>query len=246
MMQKLLWLTLVGLGLGLAPVAYAGLLEHFSGHYGSLEIYDEKAKLSFRVNPAALSGAAPACAIAALDQALVALSTQKVKPETTLVWDKVKFPALPGWSTGWQRDQSLRTALRRQTPWFFESLALAPGKSSLAQEKLQGKVAPLAIVEWMKLLKKSGLPYPASAQAALVELLAKQNAPAGYKMVSFGTQCEVSPGLAQSWNVGYVDHPGGSVYFSVLLEGKNRQVLLRKAPRIRDSSLKELKYWPNE
>jgi len=32
----------------------------------------------------------------------------------------------------------------------------------------------------------------------------------------------------------------------VLIEGKNRQVLLRKAPKIRDESLKELKYWPAE
>ena len=239
-----LWLTLFAIAAPL--IAQAGLLEHFEGHYGALEIYDEKAKLSFRVNPGALSQPTPACGIAALDQALVALSAELIKPETRLVWDKEAFPALPGWSTGWQRDQSLRTALKRQTPWFFKSLALAPGKSSLASNKLQGKVSPLVVVEWMKQLKKSQLPYPAKAQAALIDALARKDAPAGYKLVSFGTQCEVSDGLAQSWNAGFVDYPGGSVYFSVLIEGKNRQVLLRKAPKIRDKSLKDLKYWPRE
>jgi len=243
-MRKTLWLMI--LAIAAPPLAHAGLLEHFAGHYGALEIYDARAKLSFRVNPGALSQPAPACGIAALDQALVALSDQRIKPETRLVWDKNAFPAMPGWSTGWQQDQSLRTALRRQTPWFFESLALASGKSSLASEKLKGKVAPLVVVEWMKQLKNAQLPYPAKAQAELIDALAHKNSPPGYRLVSFGTQCEVSDGLAQSWNAGFVDFPGGSVFFSVLIEGKNRQVLLRKAPKIRDLSLKELKYWPHD
>lgn len=243
-MHKILWLTMAAVAA--PPLAQAGLLEHFAGHYGALEIYDGRAKLSFRVNPGALSQLTPACGIAALDQALVALSAERIKLKTRLIWDKEAFPALPGWSTGWQQDQSLRTALKRQTPWFFESLALEPGKSSLASNKLQGKVAPLTVVEWMKQLKKSQLPYPAKAQAALVDALSRKDAPVGYRLVSFGTQCEVSDGLAQSWNAGFVDHPGGTVYFSVLIEGKNRQVLLRKAPKIRDESLKELKYWPQE
>jgi beta-lactamase class D len=243
-MRKKICLTIVTVILSMP--ADAGLLEHFAGHYGALELYDERSKLSFRVNPGALSQPAPACSMAALDQALVALSAGQIKPESKLVWDEVKYPALPGWSTGWKRDQTLSTALKRQTPWFFESLALPAGKSTLASGKLQGKVAPLVAVEWMKLLKKSQLPYPITAQADLVRVLAKKNAPVGYKLVSFGTQCKVSDGLAQSWNIGYVDYPGGSVYFSVLVEGKNRRALFLKAPGIRDKSLIELKYWPAE
>lgn len=243
-MRKIIWLALMTVGT--STFVEAGLLEHFAGHYGALELYDERAKLSFRVNPGALSQPAPACSMAALDQALVALSENRIKPETKLEWDETQNPALPGWSSGWKRGQTLSTALKRQTPWFFESLALPTGKSTLSASKLQGKVAPLVAVEWMKQLKKSQLPYPITAQAALVRVLAKKGSPVGYKLVRFGTQCKVSENLAQSWNIGYVDYPGGTVYFSVLVEGKDRRALFLKAPGIRDKSLKELKYWPAE
>jgi beta-lactamase class D len=224
--------------------AHAGLLEHFSGYYGALEIYDEKAKLSFRVNPAALTQPTAACSLKMLDQALVALSQKQIAPKRRMTWDKLRFPAQAGWSLGWQRDQHMAHALKRQTPWFFESLNLGPGKSALTARDAAPKVSPLTVVDWFKALRKSALPYPAEAQRALVDALARQDASKSYRRVSFGTQCELADKLVQSWNVGFVDHPGGTVYFAVLVEAKTRDAIRFKAPEIRDKALVEMQFWP--
>jgi beta-lactamase class D len=252
--------TAVALGLAfVAAPAEASLMLHFKNQYGALEIYDAKAKLSFRVNPARLTTPLPACGMANFGVAVSALKRGKLKAGATqLAWDQQKHPQLSVWPKSWARAQTLDQAFRYNVEWYFGELAQQVGATALTADlKALGFVPPvpgsttpadwqistLNLVELMKKLQAGQLPITPAAHVALREAL-KREADDGRTMYAVGARCMKGGETPFAWRAGYVLGNAQPVYWGVHLQGRTLTDLRGESARIVSDALAEMDYWP--
>lgn len=234
----------------------AGLSPHFKGRFGSVEIYDSQAKLSFRVNPPRLTQALPVCAAAHLAIVVAALKHGTLKPEASeRPWDAARFPASAEWPQRWQAPQTLESALRYGTPWYFEQLKSEVGSAGLAQQLRLQKLkysgddskawrgSVLDQVDWLKTLRSNGAGLNAGAQAALLKALERGKLD-GRTLYGVGARCAQDDGYWLGWQIGWVEKPGGPVFYALNAEGKDRADLAGQARRITRGALAEMKFFP--
>lgn len=255
-------LLTAALAAGLALVAMpadASLMLHFRNQYGALEIYDAKAKLSFRVNPARLTTPLPACGMAHLGVAVSALKRGTLKADGTLLsWDQTKYPQLSVWPKSWARAQTLDRAFRYNVEWYFGELATKVGAAALTADlKALGFVPPAAgpgapgdwqistlnLVELMKKLQAGQLPITPAAHVALREAL-KREADDGRTMYAVGARCMKGGETPFAWRAGYVLGNAQPVYWGVHLQGRTLTDLRGESARIVSDALAEMDYWP--
>lgn len=248
----------LGLALVAAP-AEASLMLHFKNQYGALEIYDAKAKLSFRVNPARLTTPLPACGMAHLGVAVSALKRGKLKADGTLLaWDQSKYPQLSVWPKSWARAQTLDRAFKYNVEWYFGELAQQVGATELTADlKALGFVPPAAgpgtpgewqistlnLVELMKKLQAGQLPITPSAHVALREALRRETEGAR-TMYAVGARCMKGGETPFAWRAGYVTGNAQPVYWGVHLQGRTLTDLRGESARIVGDALAEMDYWP--
>ena len=234
----------------------AGLSPHFKGRFGSVEIYDSQAKLSFRVNPPRLTQPLPVCAAANLAIVVAALKHGTLKPEASeRQWDAARYPAAAEWPQRWQGPQTLESALRYGTPWYFEQLKTEVGSAGLAQQLRLQKLkysgddsvawrgSVLDQVDWLKSLRSNGTGLNASAQAALLKALERGKLD-GRTLYGVGARCAQDDGYWLGWQIGWVEKPGGPVFYALNAEGKDRADLAGQARRITRGALAEMKFFP--
>lgn len=234
----------------------AGLSPHFKGRFGSVEIYDAQAKLSFRVNPPRLTQPLPVCAAANLAIVVAALKHGTLKPEASeRSWDATRFPAAADWPARWQQAQTLDSALRYGTPWYFEQLKSEVGTAGIQQQfrlqklKYVGDQAVawrgsvLDQVEWLKALRSNSTGLPAASQAALLKSLERGKLE-GRTLYGVGARCAQDDGWWLGWQIGWVEKPGGPVFYALNAEGKDRADLAGEARRITRGALAEMKFFP--
>ncbi|MCU0756624.1 MAG: penicillin-binding transpeptidase domain-containing protein [Xanthomonadales bacterium] len=254
--------TAIALGLALhAAPANASLMLHFKNQYGALEIYDAKAKLSFRVNPARLTTPLQACGMANFGVAVSALKRGKLKAGgTQLAWDQAKYPQLSVWPKSWAQPQTLDRAFRHNVEWYFSELAQQVGTTALTADlKALGFVAPagtpgtpgdwqistLNLVELMKKLQAGQLPITPAAHVTLREAL-KREAEDGRTMYALGARCMKGGETPFAWRAGYVLGNAQPIYWGVHLQGRTLTDLRGESARIVSDSLAEMDYWPAE
>lgn len=239
-------------------VGASGLSPHFKGRFGSVEIYDSQAKLSFRVNPPRLTSPLPVCAATNLAIVVAALKHGTLKPDASeRSWDAARFPAAAEWPARWQQPQTLETALRYGTPWYFEQLKSEVGSAGLAQQLRLQKLkysgddsvawrgSVLDQVEWLKLLRSNGAGLNAGAQAALLKALERGKLE-GRTLYGVGARCVQDDGYWLGWQIGWVEKPGGPVFYALNAEGKDRADLAGQARKITRGALAEMKFYPQD
>lgn len=252
--------TALAAGLALAALpADASLMLHFRNQYGALEIYDAKAKLSFRVNPSRLTTPLPACGMANLGVAVSALKRGMLKADgTQLAWDQTKYPQLSVWPKSWARAQSLDRAFKYNVEWYFGELAQKVGATALSADlRALGFVPPAAgpgapadwqistlnLVELMKKLQAGQLPITPAAHVALREAL-KRETDDGRTMYAVGARCMKGGETPFAWRAGYVLGNAEPVYWGVHLQGRTLTDLRGESARIVGDALAEMDYWP--
>lgn len=245
-------LSLLGTGVAQA----AGLSPHFKGRFGAIEIFDSQAKLSFRVNTPRLVEALPACGTGNLVLAAAALKQGTLTATTTTrEWDPQRHPAAEGWPAAWRRTQTLDSALRYGTPWYFSDLQAGlgnhlPGHISRFGLKLSGshsegwRISALDQVEWLKKLRSNQIGLSAQAHSALLNALVRETQ-GNARLYGVGGRCAQDAQYWLAWQVGWVDHDGAAApaFYALNAEGKDRADLSGVGRRIARDTLAEMKLW---
>lgn len=247
--------TAVALALGCASgVQAAGLSPHFQGRFGAIEIFDSQAKLSFRVNTPRLAQPLPACGTGYLVLAAAALKQGTLKADaTTREWDATRYPAAADWPISWQRTQTLESALRYGTPWYFSELqaglgAHLGGHLSRFSLKLTGaqidgwRISTFDQIEWLKRLRSNTIGLSPVAHSTLLNALVRETY-GNEKLYGVGGRCAQDAEYWLAWQVGWVDRGKAPTFYALNAEGKDRADLSGVGRRIARDALAEMKLW---
>jgi hypothetical protein len=235
-------LSIVGaaaLSLALLGSAQAGLLSHFKGRYGAIEVWDSGKKLSFRVNAAELSSPRGFCQTQNLNAAIAAIEYGVVKDLSKT------YTRLVGAN---EEKSTLRVALMRQQDWLFEQINPQVNPAQLAALNAKKALLPACpasafqILDWFKRLQTNTLPLKPATQSLLRDLLRTKRGD-DRVMYNFVSRSSEATG-AVGGTFGYVDIKGSApIFFAVSVDGKSVPDLFGVARSIRDAALEELKYW---
>lgn len=160
---------------------------------------------------------------------LVALETGSVKDENEVIkWDGVKreFPA-------WNRDQTMRTAIKGSVVWFYQELARRIGQERMQhyinlanygnrdisggidQFWLQGglRISPKEQIDLLVKLYRNELPFSQRTMDIVKDILINEKTNNYVLRGKTGWAGEFTPQVG--WYVGYLER-GGKVYFFAL------------------------------
>lgn len=244
------------LALTAGVVQAAGLSPHFQGRFGTIEIFDSQAKLSFRVNTPRLAEALPACGTGYLVLAAAALKQGTLRADaTTREYDATRHPAAADWPSSWQRPQTLQSALRYGTPWYFHDLQTALGPQLAGHVgrfglKLVGsnhegwRISTLDQVEWLKKLRSNAIGLSPQAHSALLSALVRETQ-GDETLYGVGGRCAQDAEYWLAWQVGWVERTQARApaFYALNAEGKSRADLSGVSRRIARDTLTEMKLW---
>jgi beta-lactamase class D len=244
------------LALGMGGASAAGLSPHFQGRFGTIEIFDSQAKLSFRVNTPRLAEALPACGTGYLVLAAAAFKQGTLRPDaTTREYDPIRYPATPDWPSSWQRPQTLESALRYGTPWYFSELQAGLGPQLAGHVgrfglKLVGnnhegwRISTLDQVEWLKKLRSNAIGLSPQAHSTLLSALVRDTQ-GDETLYGVGGRCAQDADYWLAWQVGWVERSQAKApaFYALNAEGKSRADLSGVSRRIARDTLTEMKLW---
>jgi beta-lactamase class D len=221
----------------------SGLMDHFKGRYGAIELFDTQKKLSFRVNAPELSAARDFCEFHHLSSAIAAIELGLVADFSADVTNLIHPDQVS------QKTMSLRQAIRKNQTAVFTALNEKIGRAKLdlmfGSKQLPSngeKISAFALLEWFKTLESNTLKLKPSTLSAIRSMLSVRKAN-GAKLLSFSSRCKLSFGALGS-TIGVLQRPKlAPVYFAISVDGKTRKELFGVAPGIRDASLSELGYF---
>jgi beta-lactamase class D len=225
------------------PSFASGLMDHFKGRYGAIELFDTEKKLSFRVNAPELSEPRDFCEFHQLSTGIAAIELGLLKDF------EADVASLDPKARAKNQTLRLKTALRKNNKAVFEALSGKIGSAKLQTMHAQklipsagGSISAFALLEWFKALESNSLKLKATTLTAIRSVLAVRKAN-GAKLLSFSSRCALARG-ALGASIGVLQRTKlAPIYFAVSVDGKSRKDLFYLAPGIRDAALTEMGYF---
>jgi beta-lactamase class D len=204
----------------------------FDGQPGTFVLYDQNRNHYVRYNPArAAERFLPASTFKVLNS-LISLETGVIPDENAVIkWDGTAydFPA-------WNRDHTLRSAIKDSVVWYYQELARRVGPERMQQyvdavgygnHDISGKIDSFWLdgalrisadeqVEFLKRLQRNDLPFSQRTLNIVRDILILDKTPASQLSGKTGTQLRVKPSV--NWFVGYVEKDGSVYVFAANLE----------------------------
>lgn len=204
-----------------------------AGVEGSFVLYDSGADRDVRYNPERCGERLIPASTFKLLNALIALETGVVADaDTVIVWDGSEHPA-----STWNRDHTLRSALRDSVVWYYQEVARRVGKERMQQyveaagygnRDISGQLDSFWLdgalrisqeeqISFLRRLYAGDLPFSQRAIDIVKDMAVIERAE-DYTLsgkTGLGTMGETDIG----WFVGYVERDGNVVYFATNIEG---------------------------
>lgn len=193
---------------------------------GCFVLYELEQNHTIRTNPArCASGYLPASTFKILN-ALIALETGVIDdPDTVMAWDGTPYP-----TETWNRDQSMRTAIRDSVVWYFQEVARRIGRERMQEWVdrvgygncdisgnldsfwLDGglRISPDEQIAFLVRLYQDDLPFAHKNMALVKEMILFEQTDAYTLRVKTGWAVRVEDQIG--WWVGWVEK-GDDVYF---------------------------------
>lgn len=163
---------------------------------------------------------------------LIALETGAIPDaDTTIAWDGVQYP-IPEWN----RDQTMRSAIRDSVVWYYQELARRVGRekmqayvtrSAYGNMDISGeidsfwlrgglRISPDEQIDFLRRFYQNDLPFSRRSLDLVKDILIREQAPAYTLRSKTGTA--VLGDLQIGWLVGYVETPDTVYFFATNLQ----------------------------
>jgi beta-lactamase class D len=210
--------------------------QHFQdlGVDGSITIYDLRHDRWYEHNPQRNQTAFLPASTFKIPNSLIALESQAIADENTVLpWDGVQrdFP-------GWNRDLTMREAIKVSAVWFYQILArrvgyermknwidqLEFGNRDIGQPSdinrfwLSGplKITPREQVQFLRRLYLNQLPFSERTTAIVKDIMVVDQTPSYIVRAKTGWAMQLKPNIG--WYVGYVEQGSGVYIFATNLD----------------------------
>lgn len=257
------WLLIIGfalLGLSLSACGSSGkvtqvdLQKQFGSFTGTFKLYDLTAGTYLVYNPDPPGRRYSPASTFKILHSLIALQTGVVTDEHDVMqWDGTVHP-----TPGWNRDQTLTSAVQDSVIWYFQSVARSVGRER--EQEYLDKVGfgnraigrdleafwldgSLAIsvdeqLDFMTRLYREELPFDRHVMQTVKRIIVREETDAFLLAGKTGSAVRVTPNLG--WYTGFVVTQGRPYTFVTRIEGGG-EVSGAKAREITEAVLRELK-----
>ena len=134
-MRNKLWLLATLLcGLVCAGIEAQDLSKYFQNNEGAFVLYDLKNDRYLRYNERRCRERFSPFSTFKIPNSLIGLETGVIKDaEFVIPWDSQKYPAQNSLMPEWNRDQTLRSAIKYSVVWYYRELAKSVGEPRMKE-----------------------------------------------------------------------------------------------------------------
>lgn len=205
------------------------LSDIFKGYDGTLVVYDVESQEYLRVHPARADRRYEPASTFKILNSLIALETGVVEDENELIpWDGTVYD-----TPEWNRDQTLRSAIRDSVVWAYQELASRIGRARMREyvdrvgygnSDISGpldyfwldgglRISANEQVEFLKRLYAGDLPFSDRTMAIVRKILVREQTPA-YTLSGKTGSGRIETGWV-GWFAGHVQTPAGAYIVAV-------------------------------
>jgi len=242
------------------------LSKYFQKTEGAFVLYDLKNDRYLRYNERRCRERFSPFSTFKIPNSLIGLETGVIKDaEFVIPWDSKKYPAQNSLMPEWNRDQTLRSAIKYSVVWYYRELAKSVGEPRMKEwvtklgygnHDISGGIdrfwlgSSLRIsadeqIEFLKMLYREQLPVSKRSIEIVKDILMLEKT-AEYKMSGKTGGGPLAGGKYIGWFVGYLEAKDNVYFFAINLEGNSFAAIRDRRINLTKQILTELGYLPRQ
>ncbi len=247
-----------------ADIEAQDLSKYFQNTEGAFVLYDLKNDRYLRYNERRCRERFSPFSTFKIPNSLIGLETGVIKDaEFVIRWDSRKYPAQNNMMPEWNRDQTLRSAIKYSVVWYYRELARGVGEPRMKEwvnklgygnQDTSGGIdqfwlrSSLRIsadeqIEFLKKLYREHLPVSKRSFEVVKDILTLEET-ADYKLSAKTGMGPLGEGKYIGWFVGYLETKGNVYFFAINLEGNKPEELRDQRINLTKKILTDLGYMP--
>jgi beta-lactamase class D len=249
-----------------AKVEAQDLSKYFQNTQGAFVLYDLKNDRYLRYNERRCRERFNPFSTFKIPNSLIGLETGVIKDaEFVIRWDSKKYPATNNMTPEWNRDHTMRSAIKYSVLWYYRELAKGVGEARMKEwvtklgygnQDTSGGIdqfwlrSSLRIsadeqIEFLKKLYREQLPVSKRSLEIVKDILTLENT-AEYKLSAKTGTGPLGDGKNIGWFVGYLEAKGNVYFFAINLDEKNGASLRQRRINLTKRILTDLGYLPGQ
>jgi beta-lactamase class D len=257
-------LTILSLIPVCAEIQAQDLSKYFQNTEGAFVLYDLKNDRYLRYNERRCRERFTPFSTFKIPNSLIGLETGVIKDaEFVIPWDSKKYPARDSVRPEWNRDQTLRSAIKYSVVWYYEALARGVGEPRMKElvtklgygnldisggldrfwQRSSLRISADEQIEFLKKLYREQLPVSKRSMEILKDILTLEKT-ADYKLSAKTGGGPLGEGKYMGWFVGYLESNGNVYFFAVNLEGDSFAAIRDRRINLTKQILTDLGYLP--
>jgi beta-lactamase class D len=249
-----------------ARIEAQDLSKYFQNTEGAFVLYDLKNDRYLRYNERRCRERFNPFPTFKIPNSLIGLETGVIKDaEFVIRWDSKKYPAQNNMMPEWNRDQTLRSAIKYSVLWYYRELAKGVGEPRMKEwvtklgygnQDISGGIdqfwlrSSLRIsadkqIEFLKKLYLEQLPVSKRSLEIVKDILTLEKTDV-YKLSAKTGTGPLGEGKYIGWFVGYLESNGNVYFFAINLEGKKFEALRNRRINLTRQILTDLGYLPRQ
>jgi beta-lactamase class D len=242
------------------------LSKFFKNTTGAFVLYDLKNDHYLRHNPARCNQRLPPHSTFKIPNSLIGLETGVIADADFVIpWDRQKYPPETAMIEEWNRDHTLRSAIKYSVVWYYRELARRVGEARMKKmvaslnygnQDISGgidhfwlnsslKISANEQVEFLKRFYQGKLPVSERSTKIVKDILVLEKTPEYTLSAKTGGGPRGS-GRYLGWFVGYLETKGNVYFFATNIDGDSFASIREPRIRITRQILTELGYLPKQ
>lgn len=249
-----------------ARIEAQDLSKYFKNTEGAFVLYDLKNDRYLRYNEGRCRERFNPFSTFKIPNSLIGLETGVIKDaEFMIPWDSKKYPATNNMMPEWNRDQTLRSAIKYSVLWYYRELAKGVGEPRMKEwvtkfdygnQDTSGGIdqfwlrSSLRIsadeqIEFLKKLYREQLPVSKRSLEIVKDILTMEKT-AEYKLSAKTGTGPLGEGKYIGWFVGYLESKGNVYFFALNLNGDKAPPPRERRINLTKRILTDLGYLPKQ
>ena len=262
---------LPGLLVVLCAVCAAGeaqdLSKYFQNTEGAFVLYDLKHDRYLRYNEARCQQRFTPHSTFKIPNSLVGLDTGVIRDADFVIpWDSKKYPPESNLIPEWNRDHTLRSAIKYSVVWYYRELAKRVGEQRMREylrkfhygnQNISGgidrfwlnrglRISANEQIEFLKALYHEKLPVAPRAMQIVKEILVLEQTPDYTLRGKTGGGPQGEGGKYLGWFVGYLETKDNVYFFATNIDGESFAAVREPRLKITRQILTDLGYLPKQ
>lgn len=257
-------LTILLFAHGYVQAEAQDLSKYFQKTEGAFVLYDLKNDRYLRYNERRCRERFSPFSTFKIPNSLIGLETGVIKDaEFVIPWDGKKYPAQDSMMPEWNRDQTLRSAIKYSVVWYYRELAKSVGEPRMKEwvtkldygnKDISGGIdrfwlrSSLRIsadeqIEFLKKLYREQLPVSKRSIEIAKDILTLEKT-ADYKLSGKTGGGPLAEGKYIGWFVGYMEAKDNVYFFAINLEGNSFASIRDRRIKLTKQILTDLGHLP--